>query len=135
MPPVTGTGYLLRVNTGTPAVPTWTAVGAQRDTGVDSSIALIDLSNKEQRAEIVEAGRWTADVTLTHLHVPGAAEQVLLRDANRNGTTVQIQSFEGGVAKETASGIVTRYNAAHPDMGAATVDITIHLTGPWVAVA
>lgn len=133
MPPASGEILLLRVNTGTPAAPVWTTIGAQRDTGEEASLALVDLSSKDSRAEVVKGGRWTSDVTLTHLYVPGAAEQRLLRDANRNGTEVEIQKFENGVATERATGIVTSYSTAFPDQDAATVDVTIHLSNAWVA--
>lgn len=133
MPPVTGSIFLLQVNTGTDATPVWTTVGAQRDYGEDASTALVDLSNKDQRAEVVAGGRWASDITLTHLYVPGATEQRLLRDANRNGTLVTVRKFENGVATEKATGVVTGYAESQPDMDAATVDVTIHLSNAWTA--
>ena len=133
MPPVNGSLIVLQVNTGTVAVPVWTTVGSQRDTTNSGSLALIDASSKDSRNEVVQAGRWTGELTLTHLYVPGAAEQQLLRNANRNGTVIQVRTFEDGVAKERADGVVTEYSENHPDMDVSSAEVTVHISNGWVA--
>lgn len=131
MPPINGSLFVLRVNTGTVAAPVWTVVGSQRDTSNAGTLALIDASSKDSRNEVVLAGRWTGEITLSHLYVPGAAEQQLLRNANRTGAVIQVQTYEDGVPKEKADGVVTNYNEAHPDMNVSTAEVTVHISNGW----
>ena len=132
MPPINGSLVVVQVNTGTPAVPVWTVVGSQRDTTISGSLALIDASSKDSRSEVVKAGRWTGELTLAHLYVPGAAEQRLLRNANRNGDVIRLRTFEDGVATEVADGVVNEYSENHPDMDVSTVEVTVHISNGWV---
>ena len=131
---INGSLVVVQVNTGTVAVPVWVTVGGQRDLSKTGSLALIDFSSKDQRAEIVGGGRWTGELKFSNLYVPGAAEMALLRAANESGAVVQVRKFEDGVAVETAEGVVTEYSEAHPDMDASTVDVSIHVSGGWVPV-
>lgn len=134
MPPINGSLVVVQVNTGTVALPVWTTVGGQRDLTKSGTLALIDFSSKDQRAEVVGGGRWTGELTFSNLYVPGAAEMALLSGANESGDVVQVRKFENGVAVETAEGVVTDFSEQHPDMDASTVDITIHISGGWVDV-
>lgn len=131
MPPVNGSEVLIQVNTGTVAAPVWTTVGGQRDASISGSLALIDASSKDSRNEVVLAGRWTGECTLSHVYHPGATEQRLLRNANRNGTAVRLRTFESGVAKEIADSIVTDYNENHPDMEVSDAEVTFHISNGW----
>ena len=135
MPPVNGSLIVLQVNTGTVAVPVWTTVGGQRDQSKSGTLALIDGSSKDQREEVVLAGRWTGEVSLSHLYTIGAAEQQLLRNANRTGAVIRLRSFEDGVATEQADAVVTEFSENHPDMDVSTVDVTLHISGGWSAAA
>lgn len=129
---VNGSLMVVQVNTGTEAVPVWATVGSQRDTSISGSLGLIDASSKDSRNEVVLAGRWTGEVTLSHLYTPGAEEQQLLRDANRAGDVIMVRTFEDGTATEEAEGVVTEYNENHPDMDVSTADVTIHISNGWV---
>ena len=54
-----GTDVLLLVNTGTPTVPVYEAVGSQRDVTFDEATEEIDVSSKDSRAKRVLPGRYS----------------------------------------------------------------------------
>lgn len=131
-----GTDFLVQVNTGTPTVPVWTTVAAQRDASVSESSDTIDFSSKDGRAWEGRAGRYESEVSLDGL-VPVAAEAGFdaLKAANRNGTLIQLQTRRAGVAYEKASAIVTQMDQEYPDQGEATFSGTFKITGSWSAAA
>ncbi|HEV2071104.1 MAG TPA: phage tail tube protein [Acidimicrobiales bacterium] len=129
-PAFIGTDFLVRVNTGTEAVPVWTVVGSQRDATVSRSLDTIDVSNKDSRNRRVKPGRYSVEITFDHLYVPGAAELQALKNAMLNATWTQIQEFVKGVAGKIYGGYVTGHEESFPDMGEAVVSCTFTGDGP-----
>lgn len=132
--PLNGTDFLVRVNTGTEAVPVWTTVAAQRDASVSESRDTIDFSSKDQDEWVGAAGRYESEVSLDGL-IPVAAEAGFdaLKAACRNGTLVQLQTQVAGTAKEKASAIVTQMDQEYPDQGEGTFSASFKVSGAWTA--
>jgi TP901-1 family phage major tail protein len=129
-----GTDVLLKVNTGTEAVPVWTTVAAQRDASISESNDTIDFSSKDNREWEGAAGRYESEVSLDGL-IPVAAEPGFdaLKTACRNGTLIQIQTSISGTPKEKASAIVTQMDQEYPDQGESTFSASLKITGAWTA--
>lgn len=126
-----GTDILLLANTGTVLVPVWETVGSQRDATFDEATAEIDVSSKTSRAKRVLPGRYSANVSLDALYVPSDAAYLVLKNAMRNGTMVQILRQESGASLESADAIVTSLSEKAPDQAEATVSISLVIDGEW----
>ena len=126
-----GTDVLLLVNTGTPSVPTYEAVGSQRDASFDEATAEIDVSSKESRAKRVLPGRYSANVTLDHLYVPNDAGYLALKSAMRDGELILIARQEDGAVTELASALITSLSDKQPDQAEAVVSISLTIDGFW----
>lgn len=126
-----GTDVVLLVNTGTPSVPVYTAVGSQRDVTFDEATAEIDTSNKSSRNQTVIAGRYSATVTLDHLYVASDAGYQALKDAKRDGELILVAKQVEEVTIETAEALVTSLSERFPDQGEATVAVSLTISGGW----
>jgi TP901-1 family phage major tail protein len=126
-----GTDVLLLVNTGTPIVPVYTAVGSQRDVTFDEATAEIDVSSKDAREQEVLPGRYTANLTLDHLYVEDDAGYEALKDAMRDGELILVAKQVDEVTTETASALVTSLSERYPDQGEATVSCSLTISGGW----
>lgn len=126
-----GTDVLLLVNTGTPSVPVYTAVGSQRDVTFEESTAEIDVSSKDGREQEVIAGRYSASLSLDHLYVADDAGFDALKDAMRDGELILVAKQVDEVTTETASALVTSLSERHPDQGESTVSISLTISGGW----
>lgn len=127
-----GTDVLLLVNTGTPSVPVYTAVGKQRDVTFEESTAEIDVSSKDAREQEVIAGRYTASITLDQLYVPTDSGYVALQAAMRDGELILVAKQVEEVTIETADALVTSLSERAPDQGEATVSVSLTISGGWI---
>lgn len=130
-----GTDVLLLVNTGTPGVPVYTAVGSQRDVTFEENTAEIDVSNKSAREQAVIAGRYSASLTLDHLYVESDAGYEALKDAMRDGELILVAKQIDDVTIETADALVTSLSERYPDQGEATVSCSLTISGGWTEEA
>lgn len=131
-----GTDFLLAVNTGTPEIPDWTVVGSQTGVKYDEKNATIDLSNKESgRFKEWIPGRWEGTVTLDHLYVEGDEGFLALKAASRNGTLIKVMRQDFGNNVESADGLITALSSDYKDQAAATVSVTLEISGGWAAAA
>jgi predicted secreted protein len=126
-----GTDVLLLVNTGTPAVPVYEAVGEQRDVTFDESTEEIDVSSKNSRAKRVLAGRYSGSISLDFLYVWTQTGYQELRDAKRDGELILVAKQEDGVTLETVEALVTSLSESFPDQGEGTVSISLTIDGFW----
>lgn len=127
-----GTDVLLLVNTGTPSVPVYEAVGSQRDATFDEATAEIDVSSKDSRAKRVLPGRYSANVSLDALYVPDDASYLALQSAMRDGALILIAKQNDGVVIETADALITALSEKEPDQTEATVSISLTVDGFWI---
>jgi hypothetical protein len=123
-----GTDVLLYVDNG---FGTLVVVGSQRNVDFKEATAAIDVSSKISRNRRIIAGRYSSDVTLSHLYVPTASGYGRLRDAMRNGTAITVGRYEGGSKLEQSSAIVTSLDGNFPDQGAAVISIGLAVDGAW----
>ena len=126
-----GSDVLLLVNTGTPTVPVYEAVGAQRDVSFEESTEEIDVSSKDSRAKRVLAGRYSSSLSLEALYVWSDAGFQALRDAKRDGELVLVARQEEGATMETADALITNLSSEFPDQGEATISIDLSVDGFW----
>jgi len=124
-----GSDLLILANVGTPEVPSYMAVGCQRDATIDEATATIDVSCKDSRAQRVLPGRYSGTLSLDGLYVPSDEAFQALKAANRNGELVLIARQEQGVVTETFSAKVDSLSEAFPDQGEATISAAFTIDG------
>ena len=129
-----GTDVLLLVNIGTPAVPSYQAVGSQRDVSFDETTAEIDVSSKDARGTRVLAGRYKAALSLDALYVPTRDDYDALKAAMRDGELILVARQEEGVTLETADALVTSMSEAFPDQAEATISVALTVDDMWTEV-
>lgn len=130
-----GARYLLLVNTGTPAVPVYEAVGSQRDGSIEEKSDNVDYSSKNSRAQRVGYGRYASTLSLDHLYVPADAGYLALQAANRNGDMILVAREEDEVALEIATAKVDSVSRSYPDQGESVVSVALTVDGEWAEVA
>jgi len=130
-----GSDVLLLVNIGTPSVPSYQAVGSQRDVTFEEATEEIDVSSKDSRAKRVLAGRYSASISLDALYVPTRDDYDALKAAKRNGELILVARQENGVTIETANALVTSISEAFPDQAEATISVSLTVDGEWTEVA
>ena len=131
---INGTNILILVNTGTPSVPTYEALGSQRGATIDETTEIIDYSSKESRNRRVGPGRYSSTMSLDALYVPGSTQYQALKDAMRNGTTLLVAKEESGDVMETVDAVVASLSEDYPDQGEATVSASFEIDDIWVVV-
>lgn len=129
-----GTDVLLLVNTGTPAVPAYEAVGCQRDVTFEETTAEIDVSCKDSRAMRVLPGRYGSTLTLDHLYISTNDGYLALQAAMRDGELILVMKQNDGVSTEYADALVTSLSEAFPDQAEATVSVSMTIDGFWTEV-
>lgn len=129
-----GSDILLLVNTGTPAVPVYEAVGSQRDVTFDEETAEIDASSKDGRAKRVLPGRYSAGLSLDALYVPTNDAYLALRSAMRDGELILVAREDDNVTQETADALITSLSESFPDQGEGTISISLTIDGEWTEV-
>ena len=129
-----GTDVLLLVNTGTDLVPSYEAVGSQRDVSFEETTEEIDVSSKDSRAKRVLPGRYGATISLDALYVPTDSAYGKLKNAMRNGTLIMVAKEVDDVTIETASALITSMSEADPDQAESTISISLTIDGTWTVV-
>lgn len=129
-----GTDLLLLANTGTPSVPTYEAVGSQRDAEITEETDTIDISSKDSRAQRVLPGRFSGTISMDALYVPTDAAYLALRTANRDGELILVARQEDGVVTETVDAKIDSISEKFPDQDAATISVSLTIDGFWAAV-
>jgi len=128
---INGSDVLLLVNTGTAAVPVYTAVGSQRGVSFEETTEEIDISSKDSRAKRVLPGRYSASLSLESLYVWSDTGYQALRDAMRDGELILVAKQDDGVTMETADALVTSMSEEFPDQEEATISVDLTIDGFW----
>lgn len=131
---VNGARFLVLVNTGTPSVPVYTAVGSQRDATVDEASANVDYSSKNSRAQRVGYGRYSSTLSLDHLYIAADSGYLALKAANRNGDMILVARELDDVALETADAKVDSMSENYPDQGESVISCALTIDGEWTEV-
>ena len=106
-------------------------VGSQRDATIDESSDVVDISSKESRARRIVPGRYSSTLSLDALYVPDSVSYTAIKNAMREGTSVNVAVMDNNVNIKSAMGYVTSLSEEYPDQGEATVSITIEIDGEW----
>lgn len=129
-----GSDVLLLVNTGTPEVPVYEAVGSQRGYSQQETTAVIDVSSKDSRTTRVLPGRYGSTMSLGALYVPTNAAYLALQSAMRDGALIKVMVEDDGVTTEQADAVVTSMSEEFPDQAAATLSVELTIDGEWSEV-
>lgn len=135
MPGVNGADVLVIIDVGV-STPNFVVAAGQRDVTFDESNNLIDISSKDTgRIEEVLMGRLTQTVTLDMLFINGDAGYLALKDAARNGTSIDIRRrFQGNDVEQVTAFVETR-SETFPDQDAGLVSLSFRLSGSWGVVS
>ena len=131
---INGSDVLVLVNTNTPAVPMYEAVGSQRDVTFDEATEAIDVSSKDSRATRILPGRYSSSLSLDALFVWTDNGYRALRDAMRDGDLILVARQDAGVTMETADALITSLSESFPDQGEATVSISMDIDDFWTEI-
>lgn len=131
MPVISGTAVLLEVDTDPGAPTVYAVMAAQRDLNVAEANETIDFSSKDAREMVVQAGRYSSEVTLDAAYIPSEAAYAALETAQRAGLGILIRQQVSGSPDEVATGIITAMDRAFPDQGASIASISLAITGAW----
>lgn len=125
-------GYdaLIKVNTGTPDSPVWTAVAGQRGATLNMSLSTIDITSKDSNrwTELI-AGIKEWSVEFDALVVADDAGYSALRNAFLNGETVQIQLITAEGDTYQGTGIITDFPHTFAYDDAQTYKVTVKGSG------
>lgn len=131
---VNGARFLVLVNTGTPTVPVYEAVGSQRDATVEEASANVDYSSKNSRAQRVGYGRYSSTLSLNHLYVQTDDGYLALKAANRGGDMILVARELDDVTLETATAKVDSMSENYPDQGESVISCSLTIDGEWTEV-
>ena len=129
-----GADILLLVNTGTPSVPSYEAVGSQRDVSFEEATEEVDVSSKDSRAKRVLPGRYSASLSLDALYVPTDSAYLALKDAMRDGELILVAKQDDAVTTETADALIRTMSESFPDQGEGTISLSLTVDGDWTEV-
>jgi len=131
---VNGSDVLLLVNTGTPEVPAYEAVGSQRNVTIGETTGLVDYSSKDGRATRVAPGRYGSTLSLDMVYVPTNEAFLALKRAKRAGELILVAVQDEGVVTETANAVITDMTRTFPDQDTATIAVELTIDGEWEEV-
>lgn len=129
-----GADVLILVNTGTPLIPAYEAVGSQRDCSITENTANRDSSSKDSRAQRVDPGRYSSTLTLEALYIPTDDGYGALLAAMRDGEKILIRVEQEGVEIEEAEAVINTLTRNHPDQETSTFTADFTVDGEWTVV-
>lgn len=132
MPPINGIDLTLSIRTSTGTPDTYTILGAQRGATLEETTSEIDTASKDSRNATYLPGRYGATITCDALYVPSNTAKAAIQTAMRGGTTLRVRKTAlGAEVVEQADCIVTSISSEFPDQDAATLSLTLLVTGAW----
>jgi TP901-1 family phage major tail protein len=133
-----GVDVLIKVNTGTEAVPVWTAVGGQRGATLSEEYDTVDTTTKDGggwKEFDLSTGGWT--ISCDGVLVDGDVGYAALKTAMRSRSKVQVQIINTGPATdvelEEGEGWITSHELDMPYDDNVTYAVEIQGTGPLSA--
>lgn len=122
---VLGVEVLLKVNTGTEAVPTWTVVGGQRDLSIKYRTQKVDVGSKDLfgwEAELANKIGYTID--FGGLYVPSDACWQRIKSAWKKRELLQIEILNADGTREQGKCVI-EFEVDYPWDNAATAKGTL----------
>jgi TP901-1 family phage major tail protein len=131
-----GVDILLMVNTGTDAVPVWTAVAGQRNATLAEESETIDITSKDsQGAFEYDYGFYGWTIDADGVYVKDDAGYQELKDAIRNKQKIKVRIQEEGVATEEGMALVTSAEFEGSYDAEVTYSVSLQGTGKLTAPA
>jgi TP901-1 family phage major tail protein len=131
-----GVDILLMVNTGTEAIPTWTAVAGQRNATLAEESETIDITSKDsQGAFEYDYGFYGWTIDADGVYVKDDAGYQELKDAIRNKQKIKVRIQEEGVATEEGMALVTSAEFEGSYDAEVTYSVSLQGTGKLTAPA
>lgn len=127
---VESVNFLVKVNTGTEAVPVWTAAGSQKDAKLNRDMSTIDVTNKGSSGweEVLPNVRsWGIDCN--SLYIPDDVAYEALEDAWEARDSVEVQFVENNGDTFKGSAYITSFPKSAPNGDAVSIDVTFKGTG------
>jgi len=124
-----GSNILVLLDLGTAETPDYQIIGCQRDSTFEEASDSIDESCKASRSMRVDPGRFSASISLDYLFVRGRADQVALKNANRNGQKIILARSESGVITQRAIAKIDSISEVFTDQGESVVSLACTLDG------
>ena len=131
MPAVTGVDFLIQVNTGTEATPTWTTVAGQQNATLNREVDEADITSKDSDGwyeGLPTIRNWSID--FDGLIVEDDTGYKALEDAYMNNEILQVQIVTPVGNKYTGKAYLTDFPIEAPYDDAATYSGTLQGTGP-----
>lgn len=125
-----GKDFLLKINTGTSASPTWTLIGGQRSSDLSRSAESIDTSHKGNEgwgSKKPGLRNWSIDLSGLMLRSDAGIEA--LEYAFLNGKEVNIALFYPDGSYQSGWGSITDFSLSTPHDGVAEISGTIEGNG------
>lgn len=121
-----GKDFILKINTGTVAIPTWTTIGGQRGTSLKRTADEVDVSHKTSGGwKGTKAGLRSWSVDLDGLVILSDTGLQALEQAFMAGAEVNVQLEYPDDTVQTGWGSVTDFSLDTPHDGEATLKGTI----------
>lgn len=131
MPAVTGVDFLIQVNTGAEATPTWTTVAGQRGATLNRETDEVDVTSKDSNGwyeGMPTIRNWSIEAE--GLLVQDDTAYARLEQAYMNNEIVQVQLITPSGTKYTGKAYITDFPIEAPYDDAATYSVTLQGTGP-----
>lgn len=128
--PVTGVDFIVKVNTGTEAEPTWTAVGGQRNATLNMPTAEVDVTSKDSdnwHEGIPGIRSWSLE--FDGLLIEGDAGLVALETAYINNEQVKVQMATPAGNNYQGTATLIDFSYEGPYEGEATASGTLTGSG------
>lgn len=129
--PALGSDVLVMINTGTVAIPVWTAIGAQRGLDVTEGNEAVDCSSKDSGNRRVLPGRYSSSVNFDALYLYDDTGFVKLLAAVRAREKVQLMQRRSSTNIEYAYAVCTSVQRSYPDQDDRTVSASFEVDGAW----
>ncbi len=129
-----GADVLILVNTGTPTLPVYEAVGSQRDATITENTANRDSSSKDSRAQRVDPGRYSSTFTLDALYIYDDNGYIALESAMRDGEKILVRIEREGAEVEEAECVINTLTKNFPDQETSTFTADFTVDGFWSPV-
>ena len=134
--PTTGVDFVIQVNTGTEATPSWTTVAGQRGATLNRSTDVVDTTSKDSNGweeNTPSIRHWSID--FDGLLVENDAAFVELENAYMNNEQVHVQMVTAAGNKFEGTATLTDFPIEAPHDGEATYSGTLQGSGALTKVS
>ena len=132
----TGKNFIVSVNTGTEASPTWTAIAAQQSAKLNRKQATVDVTTKDsdnKREFIPSISEWSVDCNGLLILTDTGYQQLEKQFEDQASVSIQITRSDN--ATYTGLAIMTKLDESYPFDKEAAVDVSFQGTSELVSTS